>query len=125
MSATCVKIEDARIPEGWWIERNDQMRAHINSDDLLNAEERLTFTRFEVYEEGGAMWEPKDPTEEPKPRSVIEVEVWWADEGEFATASERETRISWPSTSDKRPALAHAFSVALMLAYEAVQEVTP
>lgn len=84
------------IPQGFRIERHDR-RSH---------------TEFAVYEDGGPTWE------DGSPRPVIDVELWPADD-ELGFRSE--PQISWPSTSDKRPALALALAAALVMAAEESQ----
>lgn len=91
-----------------------------NSDySIVRATRRLGrggFTRFEVfeYEKDGSplyTWEPSG-----QPRASIDVEVWHPENS--LRGKKRGAYVSWPSTSDKRPALARALSEALARAAE-------
>lgn len=91
------------LPEGFRIERSDD-----------NHYGRITFAIFE----DGVTW-PKSN----QPRSVLDVTVFTnAEEDRFGGPAEPE--VSWPSTSDKRPALARALAIALVMAANAVEEAT-
>jgi hypothetical protein len=80
----------AVCPTGWYIERSE-------------TDHRVTFA---IFEEGGATW--KDGS----PRSALDVEV----------LKDNDLRgfagVGWPSTSDKRPALARVVGIAIGLAAE-------
>jgi hypothetical protein len=81
----------APLPSGWYIERSE-------TDHRVN---------FAIFEEGGETWR-----ETGDPRSALDIEVYKP--SDFRESAE----VSWPSTSDKRPALAHAVAVAIGLAAE-------
>lgn len=83
-------------PEGWRIERV----------------EHRTHATYEVYEDGGSTWGSGEP------RPELEVTLWFADPDVTGPFGRREPEVSWPSTSDRRPALAVALAAALTAAAE-------
>lgn len=85
------------LPEGFRIER------HEGSGRIVT---------FSVFEVDGPTWT------DGSPRSSIDVELWPAD---IAYGAPRGPRLSWPSTSDKRPVLAQALAAALVMAAEEAQ----
>jgi len=101
------RIDDERLPDGWWIERLDRY-------DSINPEQ-LSVTKFEVYEPNGPTW-----PETGEPRESIRVEIFWAYEDTEASYR-RTTDVSWPSTGDKRPVLARALAATLVIAAEAAE----
>lgn len=94
------------LPEPWRLVRRVDDASH---------RDRI---RFEAHE--GETWPETDP---PRPRESIDVQVW------HPFSAERTWEVSWPSTSDKRPALARALAYLLLDAADEAErrdrEVTP
>jgi hypothetical protein len=86
------------IPAGFRIER-------VEKGNSLGDK----FITFSAYEPGVTYWNSEVP------RSSIDVELAIVKE---RYGKPRGPEISWPSTSDKRPALAKALAVMLLLAAE-------
>jgi hypothetical protein len=86
------------IPAGFRIERVE--KGNSIGDKIIT---------FSAYEPGVTFWKSEVP------RSSVDVELIILKE-RYGKPCEPE--ISWPSTSDKRPALAKALAVMLLLAAE-------
>lgn len=84
-------IDQPGLPSGWYIEREDHDTQIVLS----------------IFEEGGATWKQTGD-----PRSALDVTVYKP--GPFR----EEAEVTWPSTSDNRPILAHAVAVAISIAAE-------
>lgn len=97
MQMTATRVDSDLLPAGWYVERTVR-----DYDDEW-------FVRFAIFEEGGAEW----PTGEP--RSALDVEMWL---GGVQYGRPALPRVSWPSTSDKRPVLALALAATLRMAAE-------
>lgn len=90
-----IKSIEIGLPAGFHIERED----------------RGVLVEFHIYEDGGPTWVTGAP------RPLVSVQYWRPDD----VGRDKEPRVSWPSTSDKRPDLAFALAIALALAADEAQ----
>lgn len=79
----------------------------------IERSEERTQVRFTIFEDGGPTWP------DGSPRGGLDVTVYKPD------VIRKTAEVSCPSTSDKRPALARALAVALLLAGGEADQMEP
>lgn len=84
------------LPHGWRIDRPEPPE---HSPYLP--------VHFDIYEPDGPTWADG----EPRPTLTVELQT-----GHERYSAPAPPEVSWPSTSDRRPALARALAVALTMA---------